>query len=381
MVLALTACSPGEPGPKDTQQSEPTPGYGDAVSRTQSTGLHANGTVYPIRSLPLSFATGGAVATLDVEVGMQVHAGQMIASLDAVDLQRAVTQAELRVEHAALSLAQLESEAVPVPARLIAATAAISSAKAALAQAQARYELRDNQTILDQAALTEAEQGLRDAQNAYDNLLKDGITRDWAPYSPAARALEDMQDHYRLTLAQFRLHSADRGYEVAIAQAETQVAQAELALYEVQHPVAPETLALAKLEVKQAGQALAVAKEDLARVTLSAPFDGIVAAVHTGVGAWTMSGAPVVDLLDVSRWRVETKNVGELEIARVHTGQAVDVRVNAFPDQTLVGHVATISPVAIVQQGDTTYTVMIELAETDLDLRPGMTVQVAFIQD
>jgi hypothetical protein len=37
--------------------------------------------------------------------------------------------------------------------------------------------------------------------------------------------------------------------------------------------------------------------------------------------------------------------------------------------------------VAVVQQGDTTYTLTIELEDTDLNLRPGMTVQVEVVAD
>jgi HlyD family secretion protein len=324
----------------------------------------------------LSFDIGGDIEVLDVEIGTSVQAGQTLAVLDDTDLQRAVTQATLDVENAKLQLAQLHAQAIPVPEQVVAATAAISSAQAVLTQAQAQYDLRDNQAILDRAALTEAEQALRDAQNAYNNLLNDPITKDWAPYSPTAKALEDMQDHYRLVLAQYRLHSADRGYEASIANAEAQLAQAQLILYEAQHPVAPETLALADLAVKRAEQTLAIAEENLARTTLVAPFDGIIAAIYANVGEWAAPGAPVIELLDVSHWRIETKNVGELEIARVQVGQTVNVRINAFRGETLHGRVVTISPVAVVQQGDTTYTLMIELDPTDLNLRPGMTAQV-----
>jgi hypothetical protein len=35
----------------------------------------------------------------------------------------------------------------------------------------------------------------------------------------------------------------------------------------------------------------------------------------------------------------------------------------------------------VVQQGDTTYTLMIELEPTDLPLRPGMTVQVEILAE
>jgi HlyD family secretion protein len=373
LFLILTACN------TDTTQPTvpaPTPDSSTSAFQTLPGSLSANGILHPIRSLALSFDIGGDIESLDAEVGMSVQAGQTLATLDDTELQRAVAQATLDAENAKLQLAQLQAQAVPVPEQVIAATAAVSSAQAMLAQAQAQYDLRDNQAILDRAALTEAEQALRDAQNAYDNLLNDPITKDWAPYSPAAKALEDMQDHYRLVLAQYRLHSADRGYEAAIASAEAQLAQAQLALYEAQHPVTPETLALAELAVKRAEQALAIAEENLTRTSLVAPFDGIIAAVNVSVGEWIAPGAPVVELLDVSRWRIETKNVGELEIARVQVGQDVTVRINAFQDETLHGRVVTISPVAVVQQGDTTYTLMIELDPTDLSLRPGMTAQV-----
>jgi hypothetical protein len=57
------------------------------------------------------------------------------------------------------------------------------------------------------------------------------------------------------------------------------------------------------------------------------------------------------------------------------------VRVNAFRDQMLRGRVVTISPVAVVQQGDTTYTLMIELEPTALNLQTGMNVQVEILTE
>ena len=63
--------------------------------------------------------------------------------------------------------------------------------------------------------------------------------------------------------------------------------------------------------VKRAEQALAVAQENLARANLSAPLEGIIAAVHVNIGEWAAPGAPVIELLDISRWRIETKNAGE----------------------------------------------------------------------
>ena len=73
--------------------------------------------------------------------------------------------------------------------------------------------------------------------------------------------------------------------------------------------------------------------------------------------------------------------MGELQIGRVEIGEEACVRVNAFQNETLTGYVVAIYPVAAVQQGDTTYTLVIELEPTDLYLLPGMTAQVEIFLD
>jgi hypothetical protein len=60
----------------------------------------------------------------------------------------------------------------------------------------------------------------------------------------------------------------------------------------------------------------------------------------------------------------------------VRAGQEALVWANALRDETLHGRVIAIYPLAVVQQGDTTYTLMIKVEPTDLNLRPGMTAQV-----
>jgi hypothetical protein len=108
-------------------------------------------------------------------------------------------------------------QATPVPEQVLAATAAITSAQAALAQAHTLAAQRTNQDVIDRAALKQAERALADAQSAYEKVLDDPRTHTWAPSSPAARALAEAQDHYDVTLAQYNLHAADRKYAVAVA--------------------------------------------------------------------------------------------------------------------------------------------------------------------
>jgi HlyD family secretion protein len=377
LTLCLAACN-GKSGDQavTTQSPDAAPVYQPAVG-----SITANGVLVPARQVALSFGVGGTVESVEVEVGEHVEAGQILATLDDVDLERAVARAKLELQTAQTRLAQLEADAIPVSERVLAATAAISSAQAALTQAHVQANQRGNYDIIDSYALEQAERALQDAQNEYDKVLNNPSKRSWAPSSPQADDLEEAQDHYNVVLAQYRIRAADYGYAAAIANAEAQLAQAQWMLYEAQHPVRPEALALAQLDVERAQQALEAAQADLAYATLVAPFDGVVSVVPVSVGEWAGPGITVVELLDVSHWRIETKNVGELQIARVQVGQEVRVRVNAFRDEVLPGRVVTISPVAVVQQGDTTYTLMIELEPTDLNLRPGMTAQIEVLTE
>jgi multidrug efflux pump subunit AcrA (membrane-fusion protein) len=156
---------------------------------------------------------------------------------------------------------------------------------------------------------------------ASGKVVDDPRTTTWAPSSPQARDLDDTREHYGVVLARYRLHAADHAPAVDIARAEAQLAQAELALCEAQHPIASQALTLARLDVERARLALEAAQESLSRSTLTAPFDGIISAVPASVGEWASPGTPVVELIGISRWHVETNNVGELQIARVRAAK------------------------------------------------------------
>ncbi len=373
-VVGCTGQSTPSAAVTPTPQRESSVAYAD----TSST-VNANGVVAPRQQVNLSFGVGGFVEAVDVELGERVQAGQVLASLDTTQLERAVAQAELELKSAQARLAQLQAQATPIPEQVMAATAAITNAQTMLSQARTQAGQRGNYDTIDRVALKYAERALADARREYDKVLNNFRTHDWAPSSPAGVALAEAQDHYDSALAQYNLNAADHSYAVAIANAESQLAQARLSLYQAQNPVRPEALRLAQLDVERAQQAVEAARSDLERATLKAPFDGIVSAVEISPNEWAAPGAQAVELLDVSEWRVETKNVGELQIARVKVGQEVRVRVNAFQGETLQGHVLTISPVAVVQQGDTTYTLTIALEPTSLNLQPGMTAQVEIV--
>lgn len=390
----------------------------------QARHLTALGTIQPAQKVQLSFLTSGLLRVIEIQLGEQVRAGELLAELDTTDLDLAVREAEEGVALQQASLAQARAGARPQELAIARAEyeralaqhegvlAAARPEEIAVAQADydaalARYEqvsagAESQELAAAQTRMEKAEAALRRAQAAYDVVA-------WRPdVASSSQALElqeatlDYQaaraEHERLqnlpaeadlkeakaqlVSAKAQIELAQAGptaQEVAASSSGLAIVQAQFALKEA-GPRA-EDVAVAKARVQQARTALELAKLDLSRAQLRAPFDGAVSAVFLSPGEWAAAGAPVAELLDTTHWRVETRNVGELEIGRMRVGQEAQVRVLAFGEELLRGQVVAISPVAVVQQGDTTYTLLIELEPTDLNLRPGMNAEVEIITD
>jgi HlyD family secretion protein len=175
-------------------------------------------------------------------------------------------------------------------------------------------------------------------------------------------------------------------YTITLDMLAAEVETARLALQALQAWENPyldeasgEEVAQARARLRQAELAVEQLEWQLQGTQLRAPFDGVVSAVYLSPGEWGAPGIPVVEFIDTTRWYVETRNVGELTIGRVQVGQEARVRVLALGEETLRGRVEAISPLAVVQQGDTTYTLMVALESSGLNLRPGMNAQVEVV--
>ena len=103
LVLALLAgCSSG-----GGTETPPTVDSAAAEQPAAASGgtVRATGEVVPATYTTLSFATGGQIDSVMVEVGDTVEAGDTIAQLDTADLDMAILQAQ-----AALASAQADLE-------------------------------------------------------------------------------------------------------------------------------------------------------------------------------------------------------------------------------------------------------------------------------
>jgi HlyD family secretion protein len=154
----------------------------------------------------------------------------------------------------------------------------------------------------------------------------------------------------------------------------------------------------ARIDVRNAERKLADVEEKIAQCTVTAPAAGM-AVIQTNDSNWperrpyrlgdrVESSAAPVRIYDFTHMQVRCQ-IGEMDISRVHQGQAVYVSSPTAPDKRYKAKMATVEELAQeanVWQGGTpgkkVFGALIKLDETDpAHLRPGMTVDLEIVLD
>ncbi|WP_442938333.1 efflux RND transporter periplasmic adaptor subunit [Nostoc sp.] len=135
--------------------------------------------------------------------------------------------------------------------------------------------------------------------------------------------------------------------EQTAQQARTQAQTAAQALRAAQEQVRTEQQAVAAAQGRVLAQQALVAqtKERRSYAQLKSPITGVVTQKVTEPGNLLQAGSEVLKIGDFNTVKVVVQ-VSELELAQIQVGQSVQVRLDAFPDQPLIGRVTRISPAA-----------------------------------
>ncbi len=140
--------------------------------------------------------------------------------------------------------------------------------------------------------------------------------------------------------------------------------------------------ALAQLKQSQAG--LDRAQVNLRYSIIRAPIDGVVISRDVDVGQTVAASlqAPKLFVIanDLKRMQVEA-SVDEADIGQIATGQRVSFTVDSYPDEQFRGTVTQVRLAPVTVQNVVTYTVIIEVPNPDMKLRPGMTATVSILVD
>ncbi len=108
-----------------------------AQRQSIATYLTLDGQIAPLQDSTLSFQQSGPLATIYVNQGDRVTAGELLAKIDDSTLRAQLAQVQAQI---AQSNAQAQSSALNVPITQANTSQAVSSAKAALANAKLAYD-------------------------------------------------------------------------------------------------------------------------------------------------------------------------------------------------------------------------------------------------
>jgi HlyD family secretion protein len=186
-----------------------------------------------------------------------------------------------------------------------------------------------------------------------------------------------------LSAARIKAADAQRQYERTRSLAERGlIAQADLDAAQVAMEAARAAVASAQSRVAQNRAQLHQAQINLAYTKIHSPIDGVVISRSVDVGQTVAASlqAPTLFLLaeDLRKMQIDT-SVAEADIGKLHPGMPAVFTVDAFPNERFNGSVRQIRNAPQTVQNVVTYDAVIDVANPDLKLRPGMTANVTFI--
>jgi HlyD family secretion protein len=141
-------------------------------------------------------------------------------------------------------------------------------------------------------------------------------------------------------------------------------------------------VAAAEGSVAQTRAALQSAEVNLAYTNIVSPTSGTVISRSVDVGQTVAASlqAPTIFVIaeDLAKMQVDT-SVAEADVGRLRSGMPASFTVDAYPGEVFRGTVRQIRNAPQTVQNVVTYDAVIDVANPDFKLKPGMTANVTFV--
>jgi membrane fusion protein (multidrug efflux system) len=291
------------------------------------------------RQFAIAPKVAGYLTAVPVTDNQHVAAGQVIARVDERDYRNALAAAQAQVAAGQANIDTLEAQIVVQQAQVRASQAEVDQAQAALVFAQQQAK-------------------------RYQDLAKTAIAGT-------------IQDAERYTSQLYQQTAA-----LQAEQAKLKLAQQQIEVLVAQRANALANLAQAKAQRDQA-------QLNLSYATVTADQPGRVVQLSAAVGEFAQPGTNLTMFVPDDTW--VWANFKETQLDHMRPGQQVTLKIDAYPDRAVHGHVASVQPgsgtafsllpaenatgnyVKIVQR--VPVKVVMDNPPTDVALGPGMSVE------
>ncbi|WP_047154126.1 efflux RND transporter periplasmic adaptor subunit [Aneurinibacillus tyrosinisolvens] len=353
-----------------------------AVTGSLDKGRALAGTTQALQLVNVVPKTSARVTSINVKVGQEVSAGDVLFRLDGQDLRHAVEQAQQSLALSRATLAQAQSQQ---QSGVDSAQGGINQANSGLIQANTALNQAVNGLATAANGLEQANNGLDRAQQAYND-AKTNADRMQMLFDQGAASKQQLeQAQTQLTNAQIAIRDAQVGKKnaaAALKNAETAKGSAEAtkknaaaslqtAQKQVSNARKGDGIEVSRQQVKQAEVALKIARDNLANATVVAPISGMIGTINGEIGDFASPQSPFMVLANLNPMKVIV-NTPENLVHLFAMGQTVDVQVPST-GMTTNGTVASISPLNLQSKG---YPITIEVPNAGGELKAGMVIQV-----
>jgi HlyD family secretion protein len=313
-LLLLSACS--------KREQEVTPEVSVQVVRAKlgeiSQIVTAEAVVFPLQQAVVTPKITSTIKSFQVQRGARVRKGQLLAVLENADLSAAAVQSKGEFEQAEASY--VTSTAAGVPEQMQKAELDAASAKSSLDAQQKIYDSRKE--LFEQGALPR-----RDLDAA----------------------------------------------QVALVQARSQYQQAQKALDDLHRIGKEQALKTAGGQLSAAKGKLLSAEAQLSYSEIRSPIDGVVTDRPLFPGELASANQPLLTVMNTS-YLIAKSHIAQSQAVTLKVGDAANIQI-AGVDEPVPAKVSLVSPA--LDPGSTTIEVWVETAKPPVELKPGMTVQVA----
>ena len=199
-------------------------------------------------------------------------------------------------------------------------------------------------------------------------LFEAAVEQSRANYASAQANLKSAKAQADLAAKQFAREQALLKDNLA-AQQDVDNAQSQVSVTAAQVDVAAASVAQTEAQLHQA-------QTNLSYTDIISPIDGTVISRSVDVGQTVAASlqAPVLFTIaeDLTKMQVNT-NVSEGDVGRLEEGMPAYFTVDAYPGERFKGKISQIRNSATTVSNVVTYDAVIDVSNTDLRLRPGMT--------
>ena len=206
-------------------------------------------------------------------------------------------------------------------------------------------------------------------------------TQILASLEEAKAALSSAKESYASTKKAYDLSKLNYERYKAL-YAKNYVSKVNLEEYELSYANATSSLSAAKASVSRAQANLDTAEKNLSNTKIVSPIDGVVLTKKVSEGQTITAGFSTPELFvvaqDLTKMQIEAK-VSEADIVKIQAGQNAEFTLDGYMGEKFKGTVRQVrtnyvdSSGSSSSSGSTSYTVIVDVDNEDLRLKPGMT--------